>query len=208
MSEAVDHALIDRVLKRDLVNIQRRVAAGETISNAEREVLLRAKAEATAEGAQKISGEELCHLTGLTDKRHRQLAKQGYFPPPDNGLYDLRATFAGLVKYYREAAARKVKAGTLDAAKLVKEQAKARLAQLEVQQAEGQLLELAVVQHVCGSICSAFTARLSNFGDGLASICHNQPGDFVAQRINEGLRSALRELSKLNHLPLGKNDGN
>lgn len=199
--EPQDTALIDKVLKRDLVNIQRRVAAGEVISNAEREVLLRAKAESAAAEQQQIGGEELCKLTGLTDKRHRQIAKAGYFPPPENGLYQLRPTFAGLLKYYRDSSSRKTRAGTLDAAKLSKEQAKARLAHLEVERLEGKLLELSLVQQTCGNICTAFTNRLANFGDGLASICHQQPGEFVAQRINEGLRSALRELSKMPYVP-------
>jgi len=81
---------------------------------------------------------------------------------------------------------------------------KARLAEMEADEKEGKLLELSVVQQTCGNICTAFTARLANFGDGLASICHNQPGDFVAQRINEGLRSALRELSKMPYVPSHK----
>jgi len=47
---------------------------------------------------------------------------------------------------------------------------------------------------------TAFTARLSNFGDGLASICHNQPGDFVAGRVNDGLRAMLKEISRMPHV--------
>jgi len=97
--------------------------------------------------------------------------------------------------------ARRLTRSTLDAAKLREREAKARLAEMEADEKEGKLLELSVVQQTCGNICTAFTARLANFGDGLASICHNQPGDFVAQRINEGLRSALRELSKMPYVP-------
>lgn len=51
-----------------------------------------------------ISAERLCSLTGLTDRRHRQLAKQGYFPPPTNGNYPLNQTITGLFKYFRERA--------------------------------------------------------------------------------------------------------
>src|SRR5256885_3244989 len=36
----------------------------------------------TEESKGTISADRLCSLTGLTDRRHRQLAKEGYFPPP------------------------------------------------------------------------------------------------------------------------------
>jgi hypothetical protein len=49
-----------------------------------------------------VDKDELNGLTGLGDSMHRKLAAKGYFPPPRKGLYDLRATFAGMVKYHRE----------------------------------------------------------------------------------------------------------
>jgi len=55
-----------------------------------------------AEQIQTISGEKLCVLTGVTDRRHRQIAKLGYFPPPIKGQYQLTATLQGMFKYYRE----------------------------------------------------------------------------------------------------------
>lgn len=47
---------------------------------------------------------ELVEFTGLdiTDRRFRQLAKDGHFPEPAGGKYDLKATVQGLIKYYRE----------------------------------------------------------------------------------------------------------
>lgn len=43
-------------------------------------------------------------LTGLelTDRRLRQLAKEGHFPEPVDGQYDWVATWRGLLKYYRD----------------------------------------------------------------------------------------------------------
>lgn len=49
-----------------------------------------------------ITGDELTRLTGLTDRRHRQLAKDGHFPPPDGGEYKYEETIRGLFKYYQE----------------------------------------------------------------------------------------------------------
>jgi hypothetical protein len=51
---------------------------------------------------QVISAEKLSALTGLSDKRHRQLAKDGYFPAPTDGEYLVSQTIAGLFKYFRE----------------------------------------------------------------------------------------------------------
>lgn len=49
-----------------------------------------------------LSAEVLCSLTGLTDRRHRQIAKEGFFPPPVKGQYQLTPTLQGMFKYYRE----------------------------------------------------------------------------------------------------------
>jgi phage terminase Nu1 subunit (DNA packaging protein) len=54
------------------------------------------------EAAGTISAEKLERLTGLTDRRHRQLAKDGYFPEPERGQYQLVVTLRGLFKYFRE----------------------------------------------------------------------------------------------------------
>jgi hypothetical protein len=49
-----------------------------------------------------IHQDKLCSITGLTDRRHRQLASQGYFPCPSKGYYETSATIKGMFSYYRE----------------------------------------------------------------------------------------------------------
>lgn len=49
-----------------------------------------------------INADKLCALTGLTDRRHRQLAKAGYFPPPKMSEYQLTPTIKGMFQFYRE----------------------------------------------------------------------------------------------------------
>jgi len=39
---------------------------------------------------------------------------------------------------------------------------------------------------------------------GDETICHNQPGDFVAGRVNDGLRAMLKEISRMPHVPKPK----
>jgi len=84
-----------------------------------------------------------------------------------------------------------------EAAKTREKEAKARLAEMEADEKEGKLLELSVVQQTCGNICTAFTARLANFGDGLASICHNQP-------LQRRAAAMLKEISRMPHVPKPK----
>jgi phage terminase Nu1 subunit (DNA packaging protein) len=57
-----------------------------------------------SENSQKptITASDLCTLTGLTDRRHRQLAAQGFFPPPLRGEYERDAVIAGMLRFYRE----------------------------------------------------------------------------------------------------------
>ena len=50
-----------------------------------------------------IPGKVLVALTGLTDRRFRQLADQGYFPVPVKSMYQTSETLTGLFRYYREA---------------------------------------------------------------------------------------------------------
>lgn len=49
-----------------------------------------------------ISNDELCRITGLTIRRHTEIAKEGYIPGPIDGKWLLVATLSGLFKYYRE----------------------------------------------------------------------------------------------------------
>jgi hypothetical protein len=49
-----------------------------------------------------ITAAELCALTSLTDRRHRQLADEGYFPPPHRGRYKRDPTLQGLFRHFTE----------------------------------------------------------------------------------------------------------
>src|SRR5438876_10743539 len=83
-----------------------------------------------------ITAEQLCSITGLTDRRHRQLATAGYFPPPILGRYQVGATLLGIIKHQRELIQKK-------STKLAKEQqaltkAKRELAQEELAEVRGK----------------------------------------------------------------------
>jgi len=97
-----------------------------------------------------ITGEKLCLLTGLTDRRHRQLALEGWFPPPKSAEYLLAPTLQGLFKYYREKATRQ--GGTLLEKKGVKMDKDIKLADLKIAREERKLIDrdevIARFQHV------------------------------------------------------------
>ena len=49
-----------------------------------------------------ISAARICELTELTDRRIRQIAHEGYYPPPVRGKYQLTPWLRGILRYYRE----------------------------------------------------------------------------------------------------------
>lgn len=87
---------------------------------------------------QLISAEKLCALTGKTDRRHRQLAKDGYFPPPINGEYQLSPTIAGFLRYVREQAIRAK--DTIGKEHLAKTTAERHMVELDLARARKELL--------------------------------------------------------------------
>ncbi len=100
--------------------------------------------------AQKISGEKLEQLIAqrcggpLGERQLRNIAKLGYFPPPDRGQYDFLATVCGLLKYFRDADARKS-----DSLKTIEQRralAKTEIAEVAAARAKNEVEEIAEVE--------------------------------------------------------------
>ena len=49
-----------------------------------------------------IAGAQMAKLSGLTERRLRELAAEGFFPKPNDGKFQLVPTIQGLLRYYRE----------------------------------------------------------------------------------------------------------
>lgn len=49
-----------------------------------------------------ISSAQMAKLSGLTERRLRELASEGWFPKSANGAYQLVTTIQGLLRFYRE----------------------------------------------------------------------------------------------------------
>jgi hypothetical protein len=111
----------------------------------------------TQNAVQNIDAEALSALSGLTDRRHRQLAKAGYFPPPNNGQYPLNATIRGLFKYYRE---RAKGADPLTQARLAKVESDTELNRLTIDERKRKLVPVDELIPLLGKFLSAARARI------------------------------------------------
>lgn len=74
-----------------------------------------------------ISANKLCDLTGLTDRRHRQLAEEGFFPKPKESVYNLWQTIQGYIKFLKSAKSPALE--RLNEARLVEQERKNRVAE-------------------------------------------------------------------------------
>jgi len=88
---------------------------------------------------QHIAAEQLCSLTGLSDRRHRQIAKDGYFPPPINGQYQMAVTLQGMFRYYRELSAKR--SSTVEDEKQKKLAAERKIAELTLSKLRGEVFK-------------------------------------------------------------------
>jgi hypothetical protein len=131
-----------------------------------------------------ISGSQLEVLTGLTDRRLRQLAKAGYFPPPVKGQYQQTVTIRGLFKYYREDHNQSAK--TLNDAKLTKLKADAEMAQLKLAEAKRDVIRRDVVSTFLRSWVAKFdlllTAEMEN---NLPPVLLGQPIDIMRDEMRQ-----------------------
>jgi len=90
-----------------------------------------------------LSAEQLCSFTGLTDRRHRQLAAAGYFPSPIGGRYQTGYTLLGIIRYQRELLGKKTDG--LRKEEEAYKKAKREMAQEELAEFRGRYTEIAVL---------------------------------------------------------------
>ncbi len=128
-----------------------------------------------------ITAEQLCSWTGLTDRRHRQIAAKGFFPPPILGRYQAGKTLIGMVKYLAEMVRKKDDKQARQQLRLTK--AKADLALEELSEVRGKNVEKAVI------------------GPALRNVSVNQKA-VLQRRFEQELLPKLANLTTLEMLPL------
>lgn len=146
--------------------------------------------EGTEAGRGMVSSATLCELSGLTDRRHRQLAAEGFFPPPVRGQYPLRATIAGLFRYYREL--QQKRGATLAQKREKKLDNENILLELEIAKEEGQLISVEEMVSRLTPACAAMRTRI--LGCGLADAERDALLDDLGRLLEGALMSS--ELTK------------
>ena len=146
-------------------------------------------------GEGEISAETLCEITKLTDRRHRQLANDGYFPPPINGLYQMVPTLTGVVNYLRELADRN--ADSMADEKLRKTRAERQLAELKLSRERKESLDAQAVFKAWQNILITIRAKLLALPTQLSPrITYIKEQPEVEETLEKAITEALVDLSK------------
>jgi hypothetical protein len=149
-----------------------------------------------------ISGATLCELSGLTDRRHRQIAAEGFFPPPVRGQYQLRASVAGLFRYYREL---QVKRGANLAQKRERKiDNENTLLELEIAREEGQSVSVDEMVARLTPACAAMRTRI--LGSGLSDGERDALLGDVGQLLEDAIKTPSREFHLTEPSPPGEGE--
>ena len=124
-----------------------------------------------------ITADRLCGLTGLTDRRHRQLAADGYFPAPVESMYQMDATVTGIFRFYREHNARTKE--KLVNTKDEKTQKEIRLLDMKIEEQERQSVKRSEVSKLLLQVSSKQKAVL------FAALEREYPGKVVGRTASE-----------------------
>jgi hypothetical protein len=128
-------------------------------------------------------------ITGLTARRLLQLAKAGYFPAPDHGRYQLKATCGGVIRHMREMLAAASGPASDERANLIR--ARRELVEIQIQEKRRTLIPLADICERLGAMTFEIRGTLQrHLIDQLPA--HNAGLDAAKQRENN--RAALTEI--------------
>lgn len=138
---------------------------------------------------------------GLTERRLRQLAEEGWFPEAKRNVVEAVPTLLGLVKYYREL--RSKQGSDIEAERLRKTTEEADKLALENEKTRGSLVEVEAVYKNGESVFVALRARILSSGlsdhekdELLTDLMQLKVGDF-SESVRAGKhQSALARDSK------------
>jgi phage terminase Nu1 subunit (DNA packaging protein) len=145
--------------------------------------------------AQTISGEQLCTLTGLSDRRHRQLAKDGYFPPPMKGQYQLTLTLQGMFRYYRDLQSRSNDEFAME--RLRKTRAEANLAEIKLAKERKEALDCKSVMRTWENIAMVIRQKMLALPSKVAPrLVYMDDQKAIEADLDKEVTDSLEELSK------------
>jgi phage terminase Nu1 subunit (DNA packaging protein) len=139
-------------------------------------------------------------LLDLTERRVQQLTAEGVIPRIGHGRYNLPMAVRGYIKYLRERAVQGDPKGAdevgVSRAALLK--ARARMATLEADQAEGQLLKRSDVEKAWTTIISAMRTRLLAIPSSTAqAIVYLNTAPQIATMLTNAIGEALDDIANL-----------
>jgi len=148
-----------------------------------------------SETIQTLSAERLCLLTGLTDRRHRQLAGEGYFPPPIKGQYQITPTMQGMFRYYREQQNKGSSEFNLE--RLRKTRAEANLAEIRLAKETKHALDAKAVFRAWENIVLVVRQKLLSLPTKVAPrLVYEDNQQNIEAELDKEICDALEELSK------------
>lgn len=124
-----------------------------------------------------LSADRLCELSGLTHRRHLQLAADGFFPAPVGMMWELEPTIQGLFKFYREHNTRTKE--KLVSTKEEKTQKEIRLLEMKIEEQERQTVKRSDVSKLFLHVSSKQKAVL------FAALEREYPGKVVGRTASE-----------------------
>ena len=148
-------------------------------------------------GGSEISAEKLCALSGLTDRRHRQLAKDGWFPPPVRGQYQLIPTLQGMFKYYRTSMDGGTHGTRFREARDMREEARARSAMVKAKMDESQVVPVEEALRLITRSAGQVRTRLLAIPAKAAALLEGKGVTERAAVIRQEVDDALAELQRM-----------
>ena len=148
-----------------------------------------------SDAVQTLTAERLCTLTGLTDRRHRQLAAEGYFPAPIKGQYQLVPTIQGMFRYFRDQMNRGNDEFALE--RLRKTRAEANLAEIRLAKERKHALDKDAVFRCWENILMVIRQKILALPSKVAPrLVYMDDQKVIEDELEKEVTNALEELSK------------
>ncbi|WP_322893478.1 MULTISPECIES: hypothetical protein [unclassified Yoonia] len=141
----------------------------------------------------------IAKLLMLTDRRVQQLAKEGILPKGERGRYELAPTVQAYIRYLQDRMAGRDADGSHDwsAARARHMAAKAQLAEIELQKARGEVVEIAVAVGIVDIENATIRSRMLAIPARSAiRLSHEKDAAKVEAFLKKEVSEALAEMSK------------
>jgi phage terminase Nu1 subunit (DNA packaging protein) len=187
---------LEQVAARNLENIVRKAAGGKTLTQKEMETLRDHAGVLDSADAEQMTADKFCQITGLTDRRHRQIAKAGFFPMPKKGIYQLTPALAGFMRFLREQV--ESAAGGFNDERLKKLTAERHMAELKLAKERKAALDAGAVFRAWENIVLTIRQKLMALPSKCAPrLAHLGEQTTIEAELDREVADALADLAKV-----------